>query len=206
MPSLKKIHSVTVMVVSLYYSSSDLLPEPGFGYLIPRSIPFAQNPECALGVSFDSFSSVGQDTVSGTKVTVMLGGHWWDGFSSYPDNKEGVAMAKNVLRRHLGINIEPVQGRVGLKMDCIPQYHVGYNDTMNSLRSELISAFQGKLIVTGNAFTGVGVHDCVEGALDTCQMLTTDIIHRTHAGSRIQSNAPPPFAGLVYKWPRRWER
>lgn len=196
------------MVVSLYYSSSDLLPEPGFGYLIPRSIPYDQNPECALGVSFDSFSSVGQDTVSGTKVTVMLGGHWWDNLTSYPDKKDGVAMAKRVLRRHLGIRTEPQEGRVGLKRNCIPQYHVGHADTVNKLRSEVKAAFQGELIVTGNAFTGVGVHDCVDSGLRTSEMLGVDIVHRMHAAtpsSKMMSNAPPPFSAVVAGWPQWWD-
>jgi protoporphyrinogen/coproporphyrinogen III oxidase len=165
-PSLSSMHAVTVMVVNLYYSDPDILPERGFGYLIPRSIPFDQNPECALGVVFDSDAVQGQDTVSGTKVTVMLGGHWWDGFSSYPDEEEGVAMAKTVLYRHLKIDVEPDAVNVGLQKDCIPQYVVGHERRMKAAHGELSSAFKGKLKVAGNSYTGVGLNDCVMAARD----------------------------------------
>ena len=156
------------MVVNLYYRSPSLLPERGFGYLIPRSVPFEQNPECALGVVFDSDSTVGQDTASGTKVTVMLGGHWWDSFggAGYPSSEEGVSMAKAVLRRHLGVTEEPETTQVGLQKDCIPQYVVGHEAKLKSTHFSLLSAFKGKLSVAGNTYTGVGLNDCVRAARD----------------------------------------
>ena len=166
MPSLAATHAVTVMVVNLYYADPDILPERGFGYLIPRSISFDQNPECALGVVFDSDATSGQDSVPGTKVTVMLGGHWWDGFDSYPDEEEGAAMAKALLKRHLKIEVEPKLVNVGLQRECIPQYTVGHEERMKKAHGELMSAFKGKLTVAGNSYTGVGLNDCVRAARD----------------------------------------
>lgn len=154
------------MVVNLYYSDPHLLPERGFGYLIPRSIPFEQNPECALGVVFDSDAVQGQDTASGTKVTVMLGGHWWDAFSSYPDEEEGVNMARAVLHRHLKITDRPAVTRVNLQRECIPQYTVGHEKRMREAHSDLLKGFKGKLAVAGNSYTGVGLNDCVRAARD----------------------------------------
>jgi oxygen-dependent protoporphyrinogen oxidase len=154
------------MVVNLYYRSTALIAEQGFGYLIPRSIPFAQNPERALGVVFDSDVVMGQDTVPGTKVSVMLGGHWWDSFTSYPDEEEGAAMAKAVLKRHLGIDVEPESVNVGLNRECIPQYTVGHDDRMQLAHGELMRTFRGKLAVAGNSYTGVGLNDCVRAARD----------------------------------------
>ncbi|QSZ33754.1 hypothetical protein DSL72_005325 [Monilinia vaccinii-corymbosi] len=164
LPSLAAIEAVTVMVVNLYYRDEDILPERGFGYLIPRSIPFEQNPEFALGVVFDSVATVGQDTVPGTKVTVMLGGHWWDGFETYPDEEEGVSMAKSVLKRHLNIDQEPEMVHASLQKDCIPQYTVGHEQRLEQAHYELLSAYKGRLAVAGNSYTGVGVNDCVKAA------------------------------------------
>jgi oxygen-dependent protoporphyrinogen oxidase len=154
------------MVVNLYYCDPNILPKRGFGYLIPRSISFDQNPECALGVVFDSDAVRGQDTVPGTKVTVMLGGHWWDGFDSYPDEAEGAAMAKAVLKRHLKIDEEPAAVNVSLQKDCIPQYTVGHEARMKAAHGELMQMFKGKLAVAGNSYTGVGLNDCVRAARD----------------------------------------
>jgi oxygen-dependent protoporphyrinogen oxidase len=159
------------MVVNLYYTTSNALPVHGFGYLIPRSIPFEQNPEYALGVVFDSDASIGQDTAPGTKVTVMLGGHWWDGFDSYPDEEEAAAMAKSVLRRHLNIQEEPAYVHAGLQKECIPQYTVGHTARMVLAHSELKTSFNGQLAVAGNSYTGVGLNDCVRSARDVVKSI-----------------------------------
>jgi len=147
----------------------DILPERGFGYLIPRSIPFDQNPECALGVVFDSDAIQAQDTATGTKVTVMMGGHWWDGFESYPDEEEGAAMAKAVIKRHLKITSEPAFANVRLQKECIPQYTVGHESRLKSAHNELLQNFKGKLSVAGNSYTGVGLNDCVRAARDVVE-------------------------------------
>lgn len=159
------------MVVNLFFRDPSVLPVSGFGYLIPRTIPYAQNPEFALGVVFDSGSSVGQDTVRGTKVTVMLGGHWWDDRDSYPDAEEGEAMAKAVLRRHLNIEAQPEKVLVSLHKDCIPQYTVGHTRRMRMAHAELWTAYRGRLIVAGSSYTGVGVNDCVAAALEVADTI-----------------------------------
>ncbi|KAF2267446.1 Protoporphyrinogen oxidase [Lojkania enalia] len=155
---------VTVQVVNLWYSTPNLQRYNGFGYLIPESVPFEQNPERALGVIFDSDAIQGQDSVSGTKLTVMLGGHWWNGWEGYPDENEGTAMAKSVLRRHLGITEEPKACHVTTNYNCIPQYRVGYNDRVSHWAPRLTDEFNGRVKVVGTQFDGVGVNDCILGA------------------------------------------
>ncbi|KAI8938448.1 hypothetical protein NX059_004340 [Plenodomus lindquistii] len=157
---------VTVQTVNLYFATepATLLPVQGFGYLIPQSIPFEQNPERALGVIFDSYGTSGQDSAKGTKVTVMMGGHWWDGYKGYPTEEEGVENAKSVLQRHLGIKEDPVLTIATLSKDCIPQYTLGYADRLAELSQTLSSEFKGRLRVVGNQFNGVGVNDCITGA------------------------------------------
>ena len=165
LPSLLPTKAVTVMVVNLFYNSPSILPASGFGYLLPRSLPFDQNPERALGVIFDSDASLGQDNVPGTKLTVMLGGHWWDDFDTYPDEEEGARMAKAILKRHLHITKTPAAVRVSLQKDCIPQYGVGHEQRMGQASVEL-EGFEGRLRVAGNSYTGVGLNDCVRSATD----------------------------------------
>lgn len=169
-PTLGQTDSVTVMVVNLFFSNPGILPVHGFGYLLPRSIPFEQNPERALGVVFDSDASIGQDSLPGTKVTVMLGGHWWDDFDTYPDDDEGASMARAILKRHLGVEEEPQAVRVSLQHDCIPQYAVGHDDRMADA-SIVLDGWKGRLRVAGNSYTGVGLNDCVRAARDVVKGL-----------------------------------
>ncbi|KAF1808997.1 Protoporphyrinogen oxidase [Eremomyces bilateralis CBS 781.70] len=164
LPSFGETHAVSVMVVNLFFQESDLGMPEGFGYLIPQSIPIDQNPERALGVIFDSCATSGQDSVSGTKLTVILGGHWWDGWTEFPDEEEGVSMARAILSRHLGLNATPTATQATLQRECIPQYLVGHWSRMEKGHQELKQHFKGKLKVAGSSYTGVGVNDCIQSA------------------------------------------
>ena len=118
-------------------------------------VKFAENP-------------MGQDTAPGTKLTVMLGGHWWNGWkdSDIPDEEEAIKMAKNVLKRHLDVDDEPVVAKARLQRDCIPQYPVGYRDYMAKIHKEvLVDQFKGRVKVAGPWWQGaVGVNDCIRRA------------------------------------------
>lgn len=169
LPSLASTHAVNVNVVNLYYSDSSLLPIQGFGYLLPQSVPFEQNPERALGVIFDSEVAKGQDTVDGTKLTIMLGGHWWDGWSAIPNEQESIDAAKSLVKRHLGISAEPTATCFSSQRDCIPQYTVGHSQRLKDAHRALLQGYQGRLKVAGNSYTGVGVNDCLKAALEVAQ-------------------------------------
>ena len=137
---------------------------------------------------------MGQDAVPGTKVTVMLGGHWWNDWSEYPDDEQGVILAKAVLERHLNITEAPRVGRVSLQRDCIPQYSVGHDDRMESLSRDLERTFGGRLRVAGNSYTGVGLNDCVRAARDVVRGLVTGMAKtglESFVGGRKWSWWPP---------------
>ena len=171
LPTLASIHSVSVMVINLYYTNPNLLPVHGFGYLIPRSVPRVQNPEYALGVVFDSDIVEGQDTAAGTRITVMMGGHWWDDWPVYPDEEEAAHMAKEVLRRHLKIEDEPAYVMASFQRECIPQYTVGHHQRMQTAHRALQDEFKGHLKVAGSSYTGVGINDCVRAAAEMRRIL-----------------------------------
>lgn len=165
---LPSMPTVTVMVVNLYFARPFYINSAGaFGYLIPRSVPFSSNPENALGVVFDSFAAPQQDPSTGAKLTVMLGGHWWDGFKQLPTEEDGIEMARSVVHRHLGIQEEPILANATLQRDCIPQYTVGHHMRMRSFHERLVDDFKGRLKVAGSSYNGVGVNDCTIGAWST---------------------------------------
>lgn len=156
------------MVVNLYYPNPDLLPVRGFGYLIPRTISLDQNPERALGVIFASESSIGQDTAPGTKLTVMLGGWYWDGWqeSDYPDQDTAVGMAQSLLKRHLGITDSPTVARARLQRDAIPQPTVEHIKRMHQMSDTIKKAYNNRITLAGAWYSvhGTGVVDCIRQA------------------------------------------
>jgi oxygen-dependent protoporphyrinogen oxidase len=191
------------MTVNLFFSNPSLLPVEGFGYLLPQSIPFEQNPERALGVIFDNSAVRGQDSAPGTKMTVMMGGHWWNGFDGFPDEEEGLAMARKVIERHLGITDEPVASYVNLSKDCIPQYTLGYEDRLRTFASSIQDEFNGRLRVVGAQFNGVGVNDCITGAWNVARGLRGEGWKSRSCGlDRVQDSRPWQVVdamSMVYK-------
>ena len=159
------------MVVNLYYDTPHVHNVQGFGYLIPRSVPYNQNPEMALGVVFDS-DSAPIDTAPGTKLTVMLGGHYWSHLSSseMPSVEEGIAMAKSVVGRHLKITEEPAVARAVLNENCIPQYTVGHARRVRDIYQASDRAFGGKLELAGAWLDGVGLNDCVRSGMQAAKI------------------------------------
>ncbi|KAK0262283.1 hypothetical protein B0A54_05230 [Friedmanniomyces endolithicus] len=114
-----------------------------------------------------------QDDVKerGTKLTVMLGGHWWNEWPSFPDEQQGLALAKSVLQRHLNITEEPEAYQVNVQQDCIPQYTVGHEDRLRKAHNKLWSDYKGRLRVAGNWMSGVGVNDCLRSAWDVVRSI-----------------------------------
>ena len=181
-PTLRESKAVTIQLVNLWYPTPRLNhPAHGFGYLIPQSVPYEQNPECALGVIFDSDREAGwdfdsstqrtADTVPGTKFTVMLGGHYWDDLpkNMWPSGEEAIEMAKRVLARHLRIPQEETDRAVGSTKtcrQCIPQHFVGHRARMSKLERELQTAFRGRLAVIGGSYQLPGVLPSIRAAWD----------------------------------------
>lgn len=152
----------TVMVINFYYRDPDVLPITGFGYLIPKSVPPEENPDRALGVVFDSSSVPGQDSVGGTKVTCIMGGHWWTG-KPIPTETQGYEATKKVMRMHLGVTAEPEFWNAKVQHDCIPQYTVGHIARMGTLHDKVRKQWPG-LGLVGSSYGGVSVNDCVLNA------------------------------------------
>lgn len=128
------------------------------------------NPEQALGVIFDSeieasrSLGVRDKDAPGTKITVMMGGHYWNGRTSYPTDTEAVTNALNLLARHLGIVDLPAHYLVTTQTNSIPQYTVGHHERMTFAHELMKINFGGRLAVAGSSYHGVGVSDSVGSA------------------------------------------
>ncbi|KAJ6790092.1 hypothetical protein PWT90_02096 [Aphanocladium album] len=156
--ALESIESVSIMTVNLWYPIENMKPR-GFGYLIPRSVPAEQNPEHALGVFFDSdvIAERGPDEPAGTKLFVLMGGHYYDGRNP-PSEEEAVEQAKAVLERHLGIpRHTPCHAMARLARDCIPQPITGHEFRLRAADSQLLSEFEGRLTVASGSYGRIGV-------------------------------------------------
>lgn len=176
LPTLKEDSAaVSIQIVNIWYENVRLDEKyPGFGYLIPQSVPAENNPCAALGVIFDSdrdAAAGGLDTRPnrGTNLTVMLGGHYWDFVTpdKWPSKDLVVDMAKETVHRHLGIPAhEATYVSTKLCRHCIPQHLVGHRDRMAQAHKEISDAFGETLAVVGGSYTMPGVLPSLQAARD----------------------------------------
>lgn len=136
----------------------------GFGYLIPQSTPPDRNPHRVLGVIFDSdvMPQVDESVKEYTKLTVMMGGHYYNGLDpkQLPGPQELVQQAQETLAAHLDIRQEPVFAQGQMQRHCIPQYGVGHVERMAELDEALRTATP-QVSLAGASYTGVSVNDCI---------------------------------------------
>ncbi|CCX33660.1 Similar to Protoporphyrinogen oxidase; acc. no. Q10062 [Pyronema omphalodes CBS 100304] len=164
---LSQIPTVTVLVVNMYFSTPDLVPK-GFGYLVPTSVPFSNNPHQLLGCIFDPILP---SEPTGTKLTLMFGGHYWDTRTKFPTEAEAGQMARETVNLHLGILEEPSLVHVTLQRECIPQYTLGHEQRLHAIRGDLLDRFDGRLAVAGASYRGIGVGSCIRWAWATARAM-----------------------------------
>lgn len=212
LPSLKKSPAVSIMLVNIWYPVPRAnFPYNGFGYLIPQALPFEQNPECVLGVIFDSDREFplptpsdldpiprGSDTIQGTKLTVMMGGHYYTDWPphamahTYRAKKAALA----AVERHLRLSpelTEQAHASAKLCRDCIPQHVVGHAKRMRAAHTELELAFRGRLAVAGQSYQNPGVLNMLRAARDVAAQIAG---HEEEHGTAAADDWPVGDTGL----------
>lgn len=150
---LSDITYVDVATVNIQFDKSNLLANPGFGFLVP---PCVNLP--ILGVIFDS---VCFDIKDHTVLTVMMGGNWFrEKFGTNPSEQHLLDVAMNEVKTILKINEVPNRTKVNILRNCIPQYVVGHRKLVNDIRAYL-KDHRLPLFLCGAAYDGVGVNDVI---------------------------------------------
>lgn len=144
-------------VVCLGYRAASLKTRPdGFGFLVPSG-----ERRRLLGTIVDSNVFPGRAPDGSVLLRTMVGGSRAPGLAGLPD-AELLDLVRAELKDILGINAEPELTRIYRHQRAIPQYHVGHADRLAAVERAL-----GKLpglMLTGNAYRGVSLNDCVENA------------------------------------------
>lgn len=213
--------------MNLWYPTPNLnAPYNGFGYLLPQTVPAENNPEAALGVIFDSDREAAQLSLTpdsdsshhqpqGTKLTVMLGGHHWDGLPDefLPDSASAISAAKSAVSRQLGIPASEKVGAASAKLcrNCIPQHRVGHAARMAAAREELQTSFGGRLAVAGASYSPPGVLPGLRAGRDVAAQIAGKF--RLPPGAATGGQAEQPWSvgdtglgGITERLWSRWPR
>ncbi|GAB4563261.1 MAG: protoporphyrinogen oxidase [Anaerolineae bacterium] len=149
---LAQIRYVSTGTISLAFREADL-PRPldGFGFVIPRSEKRQINACTWTSSKFRHRAPNGY-----ALLRVFFGG------SRHPelmelDDAALIQIALNELRQIMGVTATPVLTRVFRWPQANPQYDVGHLDRV----AQLEASCPPGVFLTGSAYRGVGVPDCV---------------------------------------------
>jgi oxygen-dependent protoporphyrinogen oxidase len=138
-------------------------PLHGFGLVVPKS---EQRPINAITISSTKFD---QRAPAGyVLLRLFFGGSRSPETMTYDDERL-LDVVNNELRAILGIEAAPLFQRIFRWNRANPQYDVNHLERISAIEANLP---QG-IYVTGSAFRGVGMPDCVYQAQQTVKTITT---------------------------------
>jgi oxygen-dependent protoporphyrinogen oxidase len=163
-PDLSKlvggIEYPSLAVVCLGYRRRDVPGTmDGFGFLVP-----SREKRDILGTVADSYVFPNRAPEDQVLLRTMVGGARAPELARLPDEQLLDAVRSN-LNVIMGINADPVFAKIYRHDRAIPQYRVGHGERLQVI-GERLGDFPG-LVLTGNAFRGVSLNDCVVNALAT---------------------------------------
>jgi len=155
--ALAAIPYAGIRVVALGFERSSVThPLDGFGFLVPPGQDLR-----ILGALWTSTLFPPQAPQGMLLVRALAGGMGDPGFLEL-DESEAVAVVRRDLETSLGIAAEPVMTHVVSWPAGIPQYTLGHRERV-AAAGEALAAVPG-LALTGNAYRGIGLNDCVRDA------------------------------------------
>lgn len=139
----------------------------GFGYLIP-----AKEGRHTLGTLWDSSIFPTRAPEGKVLLRTMMGGAMHPSVADLDD----ATILRNVqddLRQTMGIVAEPTFATIFRHEQAIPQYLRGHEARLAKL-NDVIQRFPG-LTLTGNAFYGIGINDCVKSSYAVAETLIGEL-------------------------------
>ena len=154
---LRAIPYASSVIVNIAYRRDQVAhPLDGFGVVVP-----AIERRSLLAVSFLSVKFPRRAPAGTVAMRVFLGGAMQPDLFDL-DDATITSLVRRELGDLLGADGEPLLVEVGRHPRAMPQYTLGHLDRVAAIR--LRSARHSRLILTGNAFDGVGIPDVIRNA------------------------------------------
>jgi oxygen-dependent protoporphyrinogen oxidase len=147
----------------------------GFGFLVP-----SRENRGILGTIADSNVFPGRAPEGSVLFRTMVGGARVPRLAELPD-QQLLDRVQSDLRDIMGLSAEPEFVKIYRHEKAIPQYLVGHADRLAAIEEQM-GQFPG-LVLTGNAFRGVSLNDCVLNAMKTAQSIGPAAIQQRTAPS-----------------------
>jgi oxygen-dependent protoporphyrinogen oxidase len=163
--ALRSISYGSSATVNLAYRR-EAIPAPldGFGFVVP-----AVEKQSLLGCTFSSVKFPGRAPDDYALLRAFLGGDILDA----RDDAGLEAVVRTELRDLLGITAPPLFSLVRRQNRAMAQYQVGHQDRVAAIEAAV--ARHPGLALAGNAYSGIGIPDCIHsGELAAERLLTSE--------------------------------
>jgi len=161
---LRKIPYAGCAVACLGYAKNQFAKIPlSFGMVVPP-----QENRQILAASFSSNKFAGRCPDDHLLIRVFLGGAGREAILEKND-EEIVATAHNELAELLSIRGVPTCHQLSRWERSMPQYHVGHAQLVAGIENRVSRAVNLTLI--GNAYHGVGIPQCIDGAVRAAEAI-----------------------------------
>ena len=160
-------YSSSAIVVFAYGSEVRAHLPPGFGFLVPRT----ENRRM-IAATFVHNKFHHRAPENRALVRCFLGGTRDPGVLDVPDKELELTVSRE-LQQILGISADPVFTRVYKWKNAMAQYNVGHSTRVARIR-ELVGNMPG-LALVGNAYSGIGIPDCVRSGSEAAAKVLTDL-------------------------------
>lgn len=155
--TLREIPYVSSATVSMAFRQSDVEgKQGGRGFVIPR---VEGRKLTAVTWSSSKFAGRVPDGIALLRGFVGRAGQEETAF--LPDD-ELIALVRNELAEITGITAQPLMAKAFRWHRALPQYNIGHKDRLG--RIERTIADHPRLSVTGSAYRGIGIPDCIGNA------------------------------------------
>lgn len=173
-PLLSSIRYVSVAnVVMAFDKESFDVAFDGSGFLVPRSEGL--HITACTWTSNKWLHSASDDKV----LLRCYVGHSEDQQSVLLADEELIAAVRSDLQKVIGLQAKPIFTEITRLNDSMPQYPVGHVAAIRNFRIELNEKLPG-VWVTGAAFDGVGLPDCIRQGKEAAELMLDYIDHHQH--------------------------
>lgn len=162
--ALSSIEYVSSATVSLAFNAQDVEGrQVGRGFVIPRA-----EGRTLTAVTWTSNKFGGRVPESAALLRGFVGRAGNEQPAFMPDDQL-IALVRAELREILGITAQPILSRVYRWPDALPQYNLGHQERL-ALISNRLAKVPG-IALTGAAYRGVGIPDCISDAREQANLL-----------------------------------
>jgi oxygen-dependent protoporphyrinogen oxidase len=169
---LRTIRYVSTATVSLGFRRDEFEhPLDGFGFVVS-----ARDKSRLMACTWTSTKFGNRAPQEHVLVRGFVGGPRNEGLVTLSEEAL-IELVRDELRQVMGVRARPVVARVYRWPQANPQYDVGHLDRVSEI--EVMAATLPGVYLTGSAYRGVGIPDCIEQGQKTAEAATQYAIHST---------------------------